>query len=51
MLLLAACLGDSGSVVCMDSHQDNTLIMVGSTDVKARLINTITGKVGDATVY
>ncbi|KAK3586809.1 hypothetical protein CHS0354_002548 [Potamilus streckersoni] len=33
------------AVICMDCHQDNNLIITGSTDVTAKLISSSTGKV------
>ncbi|KAL3855153.1 hypothetical protein ACJMK2_014377 [Sinanodonta woodiana] len=33
------------TVICMDCHQDNNLIITGSTDVTAKLISSSTGKV------
>ncbi len=37
--------GHSDSLTSLDCHPDNTLILSGSTDVTAKLINTQTGKV------
>ncbi|XP_060080044.1 angio-associated migratory cell protein-like [Ylistrum balloti] len=37
--------GHTSTVVCMDCHQDNSMVMTGSTDVTAKIINTSTGKV------
>ncbi|XP_021353463.1 angio-associated migratory cell protein-like, partial [Mizuhopecten yessoensis] len=33
------------SVVCMDCHHDNSMVMTGSTDIMAKVVNTSTGKV------
>ena len=35
----------SSSVVCLDCHQDNNLILTGSTDATAKIIHASTGKV------
>ena len=38
-------------MTCIDCHHDNNLIVTGSTDVTAKIINTATGKVGVIHVY
>lgn len=37
--------GHKSTVVCMDCHHDNSMILTGSTDITAKLINASTGKV------
>ena len=36
------------TVICLDCHPDNNLIMSGSTDVTANIVNVNTGKVGNS---
>ena len=38
-------MGHESGVTCMDCHHDNNLVITGSTDVTAKVINTNTGKV------
>lgn len=37
--------GHTADVVAMDCHHDNTVVVTGSADSTAKLINTETGKV------
>ena len=38
-------LGHSDSITSIDCHTDNALVLTGSTDLTAKLVNSNTGKV------
>ena len=38
--------GHQGALTCLDTNKDGSLVLTGSVDGQAKLINTITGKVG-----
>ena len=44
-IFAAGHLGHSDSITSIDCHTDNTLVLTGSTDLTAKLININTGKV------